>query len=205
MFFGRKKTEKFLKETAEKITGLFEALQKQEADTADFVCEKIDELAARTGRHDNAITDLLETMEDLQDEQEKKLKDLDLMLSREDRRTIKSLEDDVQALLHVIGGYREQISYLADALAKDHRWNQQARIVREKLDQLDNDAGLFRFAQSGDAVNFDMHIVAEAVDTDRPEKNRIIQEVYEQGLIYHGKVVKKAVVRAYRYVKREAA
>ena len=205
MFFGRKKTEKLLKEAAEKITGLFEALQKQEADTADAVCEKIDELAARTGRHDNAITDLLETMEDLQDEQEKKLKDLDLMLSREDRRTIKSLEDDVQALLHVIGGYREQISYLADALAKDHRWNQQARIVREKLDQLDNDAGLVRFAQSGDAVNFDMHIVAEAVDTDRPEKNRIIQEVYEQGLIYHGKVVKKAVVRAYRYVKREAA
>lgn len=54
------------------------------------------------------------------------------------------------------------------------------------------------FGEENEFVDGSYHQVLEAVDTDEPNKHSRIAKVHESGILYKGKIIKKATVTAYK-------
>jgi len=149
-------------------------------------------------RKDNnrLFRDITEELDDLRKDQADGFETLKDRLSPQ---TSEKSAPSADELIRLIRVYRASLFSLEQMLENDPAWKQQAELLQEKLRREEASAGIYVFGKEGDPVNLTMHQIAEVIVCDNPAKDKTIAEVYEEGLIIHGKTVQKAVVSAYRY------
>lgn len=111
---------------------------------------------------------------------------------------------DEQRLLELFEAYQEQLFNLKRfALDRDVSWADQIGMMEEHLEHYRRMCAISVIGECGVEVNYDLHEVIEAVDTDRQDLDRKIADIYCCGYLYKGKVRRKAQVAAYRFRSQE--
>lgn len=77
-------------------------------------------------------------------------------------------------------------------------WSRQFEMMEQMSQKSMSECQLSVFGQEGEAVDYDLVEVLHVVDTEDVEKKGRIYKVNSQGYMFEGKVLKKAVVEAYR-------
>ena len=54
------------------------------------------------------------------------------------------------------------------------------------------------FGTEGDLIDGSYHQVLEALDTDEAKNRSKIAKIHEPGMLYQGKIIKKATITAYK-------
>ncbi len=162
---------------------------------------KLDGAVMKISRHDDALTDMMESFEDLSDQEGEKLDRLESLISRANDSRIREIEKKQADLLNVVMAYQAQLGYLHSMLAKNPAWSEQIALASDKLSALTESVGLQSIADTGKRVNYTTHEVIEAIATKDPTKDKTVAQVYEPGTLYYGSVLKKAKVAAYKLEK----
>lgn len=77
-------------------------------------------------------------------------------------------------------------------------WSRQFEMMEQMSQKSMSECQLSVFGQEGEAVDYDLVEVLHVVDTEDVEKKGRIYKVNSLGYMFEGKVLKKAVVEAYR-------
>lgn len=166
-----------------------ERQQDREALTA-----RIDELLKSQKRQSRSLEDFLD------DEQERAsaYDDMKEALQRGNERET--------ALLSLICCYQEQMhllqqqvmSELEDDKDKKIAWKNQFEIVSDCIRREMRACAMEETGREGETVDFAVHEVLSASDTEDPMLEGRVAKVFSPGCVYCGKTVKKARVAAYR-------
>ena len=199
---------KWLKELGESRKLLGELSEGNQEITANMrqLSEQIGELSESfrmmRKENDSLFQDITEELDDLKDEQAAQIADLKKLAAGRQNTAGMKQEGSDQELIRMISLYRAELRSLQEMLKNDPAWEAQVMLAGEKLNREESAAGIFVFGKPGEAVNYEMHQVAEAVECEDAAKDRTIAHVYEEGFLIQGKLVRKAVVSAYRYTGR---
>ena len=172
-----------LSDTLDSFRGLLEGVREQ------FESSKKD--------NDRLFRDFTEELDDLRDDQKKQFDELKKSLNA--RQNAKPAADNDNQLLRLIRVYRNELLSLEGMLEQDEAWSQQVQLLKQKMRREESAAGMYAFGKEGDAINLDMHEIAQAVACEDPAMDRTVAAVYEEGYILHGRIAQKAVVAAYKY------
>lgn len=152
---------------------------------------KLDGLHTVIQKHDMALEDLL-------DEWSEKKSD-----EQEIRERFHAYEQQETRLLQLFETFQEHFSSLKRfAGSKDPAWSAQIALMEQTLDQHRRLCGISVIQECGVAVNYDLHEIVEAIDTDDPNLDQKIADIYRLGYIYKGTVKKKAQAAAYRLTNK---
>ena len=103
-----------------------------------------------------------------------------------------------EALLALACCAREQLELVTQRLMEDASWREQCRMLEQEAEKYLRDADMRETGKAGEPVDYELHQVLDAVDTDKEELAGTVARVYRRGRIYRGKVIRKAQVAAYR-------
>ncbi len=185
MLIGKKRYEELLEKKFQVISGRMQ----ENSEKLEEIGRCIEQLRTAVLKHDMAIEDLLEKLEENESERE------------ESGKQILECRQSEKLLLELFESYQEQFWNLKRlAGEKDETWSAQMTLVGTKLEHCRQLCGISIIEESGTEVNYDLHEVIEAVDTVQQEQDRLVAEVISWGYLYKGKVMKKAKVAAYRAV-----
>ncbi len=134
----------------------------------------------------DSLEDLLDTME----EQSKGETELEQRLSESSKRE--------QALLDLVCLMRDQMEMIHRRLSDDAAWSGQFAMMERETGKLLRNAGIQETGIVGEPVDYEIHQVLEAVETDQINQNHTVACVYSHGRIYCGRTLSKAKVSAYR-------
>lgn len=119
----------------------------------------------------------------------------------EESRTEKQLLDwkkQEENFLELYEDYQEQLEGLKRyAEAEDEKLARQIELAEEKLEKSRQLCGISKIAGAGKAVDYDLQEVIRGVETEDPTLREVVENVYQSGYIYRGKVRKKAKISAY--------
>ncbi len=197
MLISKKQYEELLRKMEDRLEKRFQAIAgKLEEDSG-----KLEEMGRCTGelrtavqKHDMAIEDLLEKLEENESERE------------EAGKRILECERSENLLLELFESYQEQFWNLKRfAGEQDGAWSAQLALIEEKLEHCRQLCGISVIEESGVEVNYDLHEVVEAVDTAEQDHDKLVAEIISWGYLYKGKIMKKARVRAYHVVNADTA
>lgn len=190
--------EKEFKEVKDAICGI-DGQIKESKEGVQTLERVVSENTASLHKHDMAIEDMLELMQE-QGEKEG---------ARE--RMLQELEQSRDALLDLVACYQDQLFLVlchvenedteASADVSKEAWKNQMRLVKRTNAEQLGKCGIREIGCRGERVDYDLHEVIEAVDTSNSEENLTVAHVYAPGLLYRGCVRKKARVAAYRLCK----
>lgn len=188
MLIGKKRYEELLETKFQVISGRMQ----ENSEKLEEIGRCTEQLRTAVLKHDMAIEDLLEKLEENESEREKSEKRI-----LECRQTEK-------LLLELFESYQEQFWNLKRlAGEKDEAWAAQMALVGAKLEHCRQLCGISIIEKGGIEVNYDLHEVIEAVDTVRQEQDRLVAEIISWGYLYKGRVMKKAKVTAYHAVNAD--
>ena len=197
MFFKKNHQEELLNKLEDKLQILdnkFDSLEQNivtEHKHLDDIKQNMATLQSSVNKHNMALEDLLDEWEEKSSEEDSTQK-----LLQESRQ-------NEQQLLELFDAYQEQFwSLKRFADTKDEAWAAQMALMEKKLEHDQQLCGISIIGECGIEVDYNLHEVIEAVDTESPDQDRIIADIYHCGYIYKGKVRKKAAVSAYRTVTR---
>lgn len=204
--FGRKQ-----KEEKEEIKALLtelkqegEQYRKEQAETLrEFgrelaACREQIELSGKDTerqlkRHSEAIEDLLEergTQEAVVERYENQ---------------IREAEERENMLLSLLCRYQEEMGLIEVKLcnakpqyAED--WSKQLALFKKSLESELKQCAIEETGRPGEPVDYRYHEILDAEDTEKPELDGRVAYCYRPGCIYHGRVVMKAQIKAYRKV-----
>ena len=142
------------------------------------------EKALRT--HSDSLEDLLDSIES----QSKREKDLEQQLYESRKRE--------EALLDLVCQSRSQIDMIRQRLSDNAAWSGQLAMMERESAEFMRRAGILETGHIEEKVDYEIHEVLEAVETRRPEQDHTVARVFARGMIYCGRVVRKASVSAYR-------
>ena len=158
----------------------------------DEMNQTIKQLQTVVQKHDMAIEDLL-------DEWEEKVSD-----EKNVKEQFQEYEHREQQFLKLFETYQEQFWNIKHFAGKDKDtddWAAQISLMEKNLEHYQKLCGISIIGQCGIEVDYDLHEVLEAIDTNDPSKDKKIADIYRCGYLYQGKVMKKAQVSAYRIAK----
>ena len=158
----------------------------------DEMNQTIKQLQTVVQKHDMAIEDLL-------DEWEEKVSD-----EKNVKEQFQEYEHREQQFLKLFETYQEQFWNIKHFAGKDKdtdAWAAQISLMEKNLEHYQKLCGISIIGQCGIEVDYDLHEVLEAIDTNDPSKDKKIADIYRCGYLYQGKVMKKAQVSAYRIAK----
>lgn len=142
-------------------------------------------------RHSEAIEDLLEE----RGAQEAVIERYETQIREAGER-----EDMLLALLC---RYQEEMGLIEEKLcnvdlqhAKD--WSKQLALFKKSLESELRQCAIEETGRPGEPVDYRYHEILDAEDTEKPELDGRVAYCYRPGCIYHGRVVTKAQIRAYR-------
>lgn len=198
--FGRKKQEA----VQELKAALEEAKRAQKEQTEalnelktlfDSRCEQIDTLlkdnSRQLKRHSESIEDMLD---------EGKAQEA---LSIQYERKIKEDSEKEKSLLLLVCHYQEILSVIEEKLGKSDTqakegWTEQMALFRKTLLTEFKQCAIEETGLSGETVDYRYHEILDVIDTEEENLHNTVARTYSPGLIYYGKVVKKAQIAVYR-------
>ena len=134
----------------------------------------------------DSLEDLLDTME-AQSRGEAEL-----------QRQLSEAEEREQALLDLVSLTRDQLDMVSRRLSGDAAWSDQFAMMSRESAKLLRNAGIRETGVVGEPVDYEIHQVLEAVETDKKEQDHTVASVFSVGRIYRGRILGKAKVAAYR-------
>ncbi len=154
--------------------------------------ERFQQLHAEIHKHDMAIEDLL-------DEWDEKSSDEESVKLR-----LREADETEKLLLTLFESYQEQFWSLKHyAASKDNTWTSQITLMEKTLEQYRRACAISIIQDCGVSVDYALHDIIEAVETEDPAQDKTIAEIYRCGYLYKGKVRKKAQASAYRFSKKD--
>ena len=198
--FGFRKLLKQIASQLEKLDTALDAWFQEGARSTNELSDGLKELRNATNRHDMAIEDLLDSWEELQQEQQKEKQALAAALTEAADRERRQATERENALLRLSMAAYDQLNALrrtAEALGATD-WEGQLRLAEIKLNEASLPAGFLVIHESGVPVDYRIHEVIEVQATENPEREHTVAEVHACGYSYMGKIRRKAKISAYR-------
>ena len=179
----------FRQKTEECLAALAEEMKQGRA-----VLEKLSQDVRQAGsdvrRHDMALEDCLEALEEQQEEES------------QSRKQIRKLEAEQEKLLKLLAVYQEQIWGMKRyAGQKDPAWLSQLELMEKAAGGSRQSCGIVWIEEAGVQVDYELLEVIEARAVSQEQMDMRVAEVYSPGMICRGTVKKKARVAAYRLEK----
>lgn len=152
-------------------------------------------------KNHRALRNLSDTMEDFLDNQQEEDAG-----SRQMRQELSDAGEREQKLLGLVELYRQQTELFAQWLAgwetgtganAKEAWRQQYSMLKGKIEAESSLCGIENTGVQGEPVDYRLHEVLRAVEPETEGQEGTVAEVYSQGMLYRGAVVKKARVLAY--------
>ena len=110
--------------------------------------------------------------------------------------------ENEQHLLGLFEAYQEQFRNMKRfAEGRDESWLAQIAMMERNLEHCRQLCGISLVGECGTEVDYDFHEVIEVMETEQPDQDRKIADVYRNGYLYKGKVRRKAQVAAYSFKK----
>lgn len=106
-------------------------------------------------------------------------------------------------LLALLCRYQEETRLIEEKLwdmDQQHAeaWSGQLALFKKALESELRKCAIEETGKPGESVDYRYHEILDAEDTEKPELDGRVAYCYKPGCIYHGRVVTKAQVRAYR-------
>ena len=201
MMFGTKKQlhemEERLKSLEEKIGRLLEENEKHNEE----VKLKVGELSKAANRHDMAVEDLIESWEELQEQNRDDKEKLSDALEAASAREREQAHEREKALLDIVIRSHDMLYGLQRAAEESNAeaWIRQFSMTDAKISEMRIPAGFQIVKDTGIPVDYAVHDIAEAAPASEKERDRTVKEIISYGYIYMGRVLRKAQVIAYKY------
>ncbi len=211
MLFHRKHQENEALQTVKTLTrhlsGQIEelkALSLSHSEKLDNLCSKTDgiendraEMQKLMRRQTGSFEDLLEEFQD------------QMAQTQRYEQLLKEAKAREQALLSLICCCREQMDLTAGQISRDetmdpHKkqaWQEQFRLMEQEDVRLMALCAMEETGVVGEPVDYGIHEVLKAIDTNDDSLAGTVAEVCCRGRIYGGNVLKKAIITAYRKEK----
>lgn len=156
------------------------------------VCrEQIGDTERQLKRHSEAIEDLLE---------ERRAQEA--VIERYEHQ-IREAGERENMLLALLCRYQEVTQLIEEKLCnmdQQHAedWSGQLALFKKSLEGERRQCAIEETGRPGEPVDYRYHEILDAEDTEKPELDGRVAYCYRPGCIYHGRVVTKAQIRAYR-------
>lgn len=192
IFTFRKQNEKeaeekaFRQKTEDMLGKLAEEIRKGQ-ELTEALSQDVRQVGADVRRHDMALEDCLDALEEQQEEK------------RGSQKQIRKLAAEQEKLLKLLTVYREQLWGMERYAEKnDPGWLQQLGLVEKAAEGSRLSCGIAWIEEAGVQVDYELHDVIEARAVSDGQLDMRVAEVYSPGVIWQGEVKKKARVAAYR-------
>lgn len=124
-------------------------------------------------------------------------------LSIQYERKIKEDTEREKALLSLVSHYQGILSIIEEKIGSTDMqasdgWAEQMALFRKTLSAEFKQCAIEETGFSGETADYRYHEILNVIDTEEENLHNTIASTYSPGLIYHGKVVKKAQVSVYR-------
>ena len=198
--FGIKKELQVIQRRLEQLESAVHITGESGKRGTEELSSQVKKLAGAANRHDMAVEDLLDSWEELQEGQREEARSLSSALAREKDRQLAEAAKREGALLELAMDSSDQLYALRRAAeaAQAQDWLRQFSLAEEKLAARRMAAGLQVVSGSGIPVDYSVHTVVDTVETEQPERNGRVAEVYSCGYVCCGRILRKARVSAYR-------
>lgn len=164
----------------------------REQELLDALSQQIRQTGTDVRKHDMALEDCLDVLEEQREEE------------TQSQKKIAELESGQEKLLQVLDAYQEQVwNMMRYAAEHDPAWMAQIDLIRNAVRGKQISGGISLIEETGVRVDYALHEVIEIIDTAEEERAQVIAEIYHPGYVYMGVVKKKAKVAAYRYVQTD--
>lgn len=202
MIFGRRKqeTEDKLKAALEEVKIGQAELDKKQNEQIEALDELRNLLTSQEERLETLFKDNSkqlkrhsEAIEDMLDEGKAQE-----ALSEQYESKIKEDAERENALLALVCCYQEQLSLIEEKLSTKDGWAEQMALFKRTLSTEFKQCAIEETGFVGETVDYRYHEILNVVDTEKEGLSNTIARTYRPGLIYHGKVLRKAQVMAYR-------
>ncbi len=198
-------------DTGKKITQLRDEIREMDnrlqkiSRTEDEIWKHADEAVSRVEqqieKHDMAIEDLLDSLEEWGNDQREETEKLRAALENEQGKAQKEAERREAALLKLGMSCLDQFFVLRKAAGKSgsEQWIRQIDLMMELLREPLIQAGLQTLGNVGELFSYQIHDAAGTEAAKTPDQDMRVAGILSQGYAYQGRVLRKAKVSVYRY------
>lgn len=214
MFFKNKQQDTLLKQLDEHLRSFrhnlsstnqrLDSLEKATRQLDNNLNQKITDLDSGINEHLSGFHSIIQkhdmALEDLLDEWEERQSDEQTVQNR-----FEEMKQNESQLLALIEASQEQFWSLKRFAEsnQDTALSAQVTFMEQSLERSRLLCGIHVIQESGVDVDYSLHEIVEAVDTDDPTLDKKIATIYCCGYIYKGTVKKKAKAAAYRLIKQK--
>ena len=184
-FEKRKEAELFHKQIMEQLHVLTKEIQV-EKNVLDALCKEVKQNGTDISRHDMALEDCLDMLEEWEKER------------AGEKKQRQNMEKEREKWMQMFRTYQEQLwSMKSYAEKNDDAWYQQILLVENVIQEQMLSCGITAIDKKDCMVNYEFHEVIELKDTEDVCKDKMVAVVYSPGYLYQGEVKQKAQVAAY--------
>lgn len=205
MFFEKKRTQQ-IKESVQEV--LEETLHKQEQKLLEQQMDQNNQVSESIEKNQKMIRKLSDTIEDFLDTLQEDNNEI-----KQFQQRLKESEEREQRLAELIVLYQEQMELLdlwistqVDGNADSNEynkeavqaWKQQYNMLKGQVNAESRLCAIENVGEEGESVDYRLHEVLQAIEAEEKEQEGTVAKVYSRGMLYKGKVIKKARVSAYK-------
>ena len=199
MIFGNKKSNRKtvqLKSVMQEVVA--EAFTRQTQELSRMQQQMNDQIE----KNHKAVRGLSDSVEDFLDSMQEEEKG-----QRQPQQMLEDAGKREQKLLELVQLYQQQMELFEQWITGQNReagetareaWQQQYAMLKGRIQTESTLCAIELTGVSGEPVDYRLHEVLQAVEPDSREQEGKIDKVYSQGMLYHGTVIRKARVTAYR-------
>ena len=198
MLFGKKRIQQ-IKEAV--YNAMDETLSRQALKQSSQQEKQNNQICENIEKNRKAIRNLSDTVEDFLD-----------MLQEQNNETnqyqleMKKNAEYEQRLVGLVGLYHEQMELLdqwingqgTDNETAQQAWKQQYKILKGQVTAESKFCAIEYIGTVGELVDYRLHEVLQAFEPESTQQEGTVATIFSSGMIYKGKVVKKARVAAYK-------
>lgn len=209
--FGTGKKLDQLQQTVQGLINREEQKDKERKEQENVVLQRIsgqmENLAEAAGKQETAIEDMLDTWEEWQEKLDAQAGNLQSKLLEKAEKELADKMRQEHILLEMTVSAWDQLFNLKLAArnAGDETWLRQLGLAENGLKEKAMHAGLQQTGRAGERFSYEIHEALERIDTDQPDLDMTVAEVYRPGYWYLGRAVRKAQVAVYRTKTEEEA
>ena len=209
--FGTGKKLDQLQQTVQGLINREEQKDKERKEQENGVLQRIggqmENLAEAAGKQETAIEDMLDTWEEWQEKLEAQAGNLQGKLLEKAEKELADKMRQEHILLEMTVSAWDQLFNLKLAArnAGDETWLRQLKLAENGLKEKAMHAGLQQTGRAGERFSYEIHEALERIDTDQPDLDMTVAEVYRPGYWYLDRAVRKAQVAVYRTKTEEEA
>ncbi len=182
----------------ERCAEQLDALQRQAKDAAQTVVERLQAVDQAIGRHDMAIEDMLESLEEWRSDAQAQSDRLQAACEAMNRRDEERAQRNESVLLSLVMRCHDALFALRRAAQASADWSRQLDLVEDSLLAERRLAGLEVLDRPGEPFSPDLYEAVSVIDLASPEDDLRIAEIYTCGYVYKGRVLRRAQAAVYQ-------